>query len=148
MDFSLLLQDIPTLLVVILGVPAVLAAYIVGGEYLVRRLPDKNRPQVRPWIWVGPALILVAAYLLIPAIRCAADRQHDLAGHNALPSRPRVLASGPVAWRIVQPPQQPRPHRRGHVGHHRLCHGHPFRRVERNPGRAARGRTRGRGRRD
>ncbi|TMC91192.1 MAG: sugar ABC transporter permease [Chloroflexi bacterium] len=71
MDFSLLLQDIPTLLVVILGVPAVLAAYIVGGEYLVRRLPDKNRPQVRPWIWVGPALILVAAYLLIPAILTA-----------------------------------------------------------------------------
>lgn len=68
MDFSVLLQDIPTLLVVILGVPAVLAAYIVGGEYLVRRLPDKNRPQVRPWIWVGPALILVAAYLLLPTI--------------------------------------------------------------------------------
>src|SRR5437773_5061499 len=71
MDFSLLLQDIPTLLVVILGVPVVLAAYIVGGEYLVRRLPVKNRPQVRPWIWVGPALILVAAYLLIPAILTA-----------------------------------------------------------------------------
>jgi len=67
-DFSVLLQDIPTLLVVILGVPAILAAYIVGGEYLVRRLPDKNRPQVRPWIWVGPALILVAGYLLLPAL--------------------------------------------------------------------------------
>ena len=68
MDFSVLLSDIPTLLLVILGVPAVLAAYIVGGEYLVRRLPDKNRPQVRPWIWVGPALILVAAFLGAPAI--------------------------------------------------------------------------------
>ena len=68
MDFSVLLQDIPTLLVVILGVPAILAAYIVGGELLVRRLPDKNRPQVRPWIWVGPALILVTGYLLLPAL--------------------------------------------------------------------------------
>ena len=68
MDFSVLLQDIPTLLVVILGVPAILAAYIVGGEFLVRRLPDKNRPQVRPWIWVGPALILVAGFLLLPAL--------------------------------------------------------------------------------
>jgi alpha-glucoside transport system permease protein len=67
-DFSVLLQDIPTLLVVILGVPAVLVGYIVGAELLVRRLPDKNRPQVRPWIWVGPALVLVAAILLIPAI--------------------------------------------------------------------------------
>ena len=68
MDFSILLGDIPTLLVVVLGVPAVLVAYIVGGELLVRRLPDKNRPQVRPWIWVGPALVLVTGILLLPAI--------------------------------------------------------------------------------
>jgi len=67
-DFSILLGDIPTLLVVVLGVPAVLVAYIVGGELLVRRLPDKNRPQVRPWIWVGPALVLVTGILLLPAI--------------------------------------------------------------------------------
>jgi alpha-glucoside transport system permease protein len=67
-DFSVLLSDIPTLLVVILGVPAVLAAYIVGGEYLVRLLPDKNRPQVRPWLWVGPALFLVIAFLFLPSL--------------------------------------------------------------------------------
>jgi alpha-glucoside transport system permease protein len=67
-DFSVLLSDIPTLLVVILGVPAVLVGYIVGAELLVRRLPDKNRPQVRPWIWVGPALAMVALFLFIPAI--------------------------------------------------------------------------------
>src|SRR5438445_8428172 len=68
MDWNLLLTDLPTLVAVIVGVPAVLAAYIVGGEYLVRRLPDKNRPRVRPWIWVGPAVFLVAAILFIPAI--------------------------------------------------------------------------------
>ena len=68
MDFSVLLQDIPTLLAVVLGVPAVLVGYIVGAELLVRRLPDKNRPQVRPWIWVGPALLFVAGFLLFPAI--------------------------------------------------------------------------------
>ena len=68
MDFSVLLSDIPTLVSVIVGVPLVLVGYIVGAEFLVRRLPDKNRPQVRPWIWVGPALVLVAGFLLIPAI--------------------------------------------------------------------------------
>lgn len=68
MDFSVLLSDIPTLLVVVFGVPAVLVGYIVGAEFLVRRLPDKNRPQVRPWIWVGPALLFVAAFLFLPAI--------------------------------------------------------------------------------
>jgi len=67
-DFSVLLTDIPTLLVVVLGVPAVLVGYIVGAEFLVRRLPDKNRPQVRPWIWVGPAVLFVAGFLLLPAI--------------------------------------------------------------------------------
>ncbi|OLC45916.1 MAG: hypothetical protein AUH80_07760 [Chloroflexi bacterium 13_1_40CM_4_65_16] len=68
MDFSILLTDIPTLLVVILGVPAALMGYIMLSEFVVRRLPDKNRPQVRPWLWVGPALFLVAAFLLFPMI--------------------------------------------------------------------------------
>jgi alpha-glucoside transport system permease protein len=68
MDFSVLLTDIPTLVVVLVGVPGVLAAYTVGGEFLVRRLPDKARPSVRPWIWVGPALVLVTLFLVLPAI--------------------------------------------------------------------------------
>jgi alpha-glucoside transport system permease protein len=67
-DFSVLLTDIPTLLVVVLGVPAVLVGYIVGAEFLVRRLPDEKRPQVRPWIWVGPAIAFVVAFLLLPAV--------------------------------------------------------------------------------
>ncbi len=81
MDFSVLLTDIPTLLVVVLGVPAVLAAYIVGGEFLVRRLPDKNRPQVRPWIWVGPALILVTGFLLLPAAATVIQSFEDNKGN-------------------------------------------------------------------
>src|SRR5450756_1840469 len=68
MDFSVLLTDLPTLVGVIIGVPVVLAAYIVGGEYLVRRLPDKSRPAVRPWIWAAPALLLVTGFLVAPAI--------------------------------------------------------------------------------
>jgi alpha-glucoside transport system permease protein len=82
-DFSVLLTDLPTLLVVIVGVPAVLAAYIVGGEYLVRRLPDKTRPAVRPWIWVGPALIFVAGFLVAPAIGTAVTSLQDAHGNFA-----------------------------------------------------------------
>jgi alpha-glucoside transport system permease protein len=70
-DFSQLLADVPTLAAVIVGVPAVLAAYIVGGEYLVRLLPDKARPSVRPWIWVGPALAFVALFLVYPVFGTA-----------------------------------------------------------------------------
>jgi len=70
-DFSQLLADVPTLVGVIIGVPVVLAAYIVGGEYLVRLLPDKSRPSVRPWIWVGPALVFVAVFLVYPVVGTA-----------------------------------------------------------------------------
>jgi alpha-glucoside transport system permease protein len=69
MDVSQLLTvQLPTLLVVIIGVPAALAGYIVGFEFLVRRLPDGARPAVRPWIWVAPALFFVALFLVYPAI--------------------------------------------------------------------------------
>jgi len=69
MDFSQFLTvQLPTLVVVIVGVPAVLAGYIVGMEFLVRRLPEGTRPSVRPWIWVGPALVFVTIFLVYPAI--------------------------------------------------------------------------------
>jgi alpha-glucoside transport system permease protein len=68
MDVGLLLQDVPTLVAVIVAVPLVLAAYIVAGEYLVRLLPDRNRGSVRPWIWVGPALLFVTGILVLPTV--------------------------------------------------------------------------------
>jgi alpha-glucoside transport system permease protein len=76
-DFSQLLADVPTLVGVIIGVPVVLAAYIVGGEYLVRLLPDKARPSVRPWIWVGPALAFVAFFLVYPVLGTAWKSLND-----------------------------------------------------------------------
>lgn len=70
MDVSQLLTvQLPTLVAVIVGVPAVLAGYIVGAEFIVRRLPDRAQPAVRPWIWVGPALVLVAVMLVYPLVR-------------------------------------------------------------------------------
>ena len=68
MSWDLLIQDVPTLAFVIVAVPAVLATYIVGSEYLVRLLPDKLRPRVRPWFWVGPGLLFVLGFLVLPAI--------------------------------------------------------------------------------
>ena len=82
MDFSQLLTDIPTLAAVIVGVPVVLGAYIVGGEYLVRLLPDKTRPKVRPWIWVGPALIIVGVFLVYPVVGTAWRSLFDTSGDN------------------------------------------------------------------
>jgi alpha-glucoside transport system permease protein len=82
LDFSVLLNDVPTLVAVIVGVPAVLAAYIVGGEYLVRLLPDKSRPRVRPWVWVGPALIIVGVFLVYPVFGTFWRSFFDTSGNN------------------------------------------------------------------
>src|SRR5262245_31877083 len=68
---AFLTSQLPILLVVIVGVPAVIAGYIVAGEALVRRLPDSVRPSVRPWLWVGPALFFVTAFLILPAFGTA-----------------------------------------------------------------------------
>ena len=105
MDWNLLLTDLPTLIAVIVGVPAVLAAYIVGGEFLVRRLPDKNRPQVRPWIWVGPALLLVTGFLVVPAIGTLLssfqDRQGNFVGLSNFASQLGGFPTG-GAWIAIR----------------------------------------------
>src|SRR5256885_11337439 len=81
MDFGLLIQDAGILAVVIIAVPAVLAAYIIGTEFLVTRLPDRNRGQVRPWIWVGPALVFVTAFLVLPALGTFVQSVENHAGN-------------------------------------------------------------------
>jgi alpha-glucoside transport system permease protein len=81
-DFSQLVADVPTLVAVIVGVPAVLAAYIIGGEYVVRLLPDKQRPTVRPWFWVGPALAFVGLFLVYPVIGTAWRSLFDISGNS------------------------------------------------------------------
>jgi alpha-glucoside transport system permease protein len=68
---TFLTTQLPIMVVVIVAVPAVLVAYIVGTEYLVRLLPDRFRPRVRPWVWVWPALFFVTAFLVLPAIGTA-----------------------------------------------------------------------------
>ena len=82
MDFSQLVADVPTLVAVIVGVPAVLAAYIIGGEYVVRLLPDRQRPMVRPWFWVGPALAFVGLFLVYPVIGTAWRSLYDISGNG------------------------------------------------------------------
>lgn len=105
MSLDLLLQDIPTLAFVIVLVPAVLAIYIVGTEYLVRLLPDKQRPRVRPWFWVGPALLLVLGFLVLPAFGTAITSLQDHDGNFiGLTNYQRQLADFPTggAWIAIR----------------------------------------------
>jgi alpha-glucoside transport system permease protein len=56
------------LVIVLIGVPAVLVGYIALVEWIVQRLPDKLQPRVRPWLWIGPALVLLTFYLVYPTL--------------------------------------------------------------------------------
>jgi alpha-glucoside transport system permease protein len=64
MDLSRIIQ----LVVVLLGVPAVLVGYVALVEWLMQRLPPKRQPQVRPWLWIGPGLLLLTMYLVYPTL--------------------------------------------------------------------------------
>lgn len=106
MDITTLLTvQLPTLLIVVVGVPLALAGYIVGFEFLVRRLPDAARPQVRPWIWVAPALFFVAVFLVYPAIDTVRislyNRQGDFVG---LGNYGQILGDFPTggAWIAIR----------------------------------------------
>lgn len=55
------------LLVGIVGIPVVLGGYLVLIEGVLPALPEKQQARLRPWLWMGPALLLQAAILIYPA---------------------------------------------------------------------------------
>jgi alpha-glucoside transport system permease protein len=54
---------------VVVGVPAVLIAYIRVTERLVTRARDLTQRRIRPWLWIGPALGFLGFFLVYPTIR-------------------------------------------------------------------------------
>ena len=58
-----------TAIEVVVGVPAVLVAYIWGAERLVTLLPERWQPRTRPWLWLAPAFGFLGLFLLYPTIR-------------------------------------------------------------------------------
>lgn len=56
------------LVVALAGVPLALVAYITLAERALAALPARRRPQVRPWIWIGPTLLFVLGYLVLPSL--------------------------------------------------------------------------------
>jgi len=57
--------------IVVVGVPAAMVGYIALMELLVGLFPYHTRRRVRPWLWVGPALLLLAFYLVYPTLNTA-----------------------------------------------------------------------------
>jgi alpha-glucoside transport system permease protein len=71
-----------TAVIVVVGVPAVLVGYILGIEQLLRLLPGRVQPRLRPWLWLLPALTLLFVFLIYPTIGTFVRSFQDRAGNN------------------------------------------------------------------
>ena len=56
-------------LAIIIGSGGVIAAFYGLNILVEKTLPQKTRAQVLPWIYVGPSLLLLSAYLVLPTLR-------------------------------------------------------------------------------
>jgi alpha-glucoside transport system permease protein len=54
--------------VVVVAVPAVLIGYILLVEFVLRRVPRRVAPGLRPWLWLAPALTFLGVFLVYPTI--------------------------------------------------------------------------------
>ena len=71
-----------TAIIVVVGVPAVLAGYIIGTEQILRLVRERLRPRLRPWLWLAPALVLLFVFLVYPTIGTIIRSLQDRSGAN------------------------------------------------------------------
>ncbi len=64
---ELLSQVLATLAAILLGVAGI-AGLFLGLDALVGLLPQRLQPKVRPWAYIGPALLVLSFYLVYPAL--------------------------------------------------------------------------------
>lgn len=67
-------------IVVVIGVPATLIGFILGIEWLLRFLPSRVQPRLRPWLWLLPALGFLGVFLVYPTIQTIIRSFHNRAG--------------------------------------------------------------------
>jgi alpha-glucoside transport system permease protein len=53
---------------VVVAVPVVLVGYILLIEAILRRVPRRVAPGLRPWLWLAPALTFLGVFLVYPTI--------------------------------------------------------------------------------
>src|ERR687888_632438 len=52
----------------VVGVPVVLVGYITLVEAAARALPGRGQARARPWLWLGPALVLLIGFWVYPTL--------------------------------------------------------------------------------
>ena len=60
-------QVFNTLLAIVVGVGGIVGLFL-GLEFLIGFLPDKVQTRVRPWVYVGPLLLILTFYLVYPTL--------------------------------------------------------------------------------
>ena len=65
---DLLSNRIVSAILVVCAVPLVLVGYILLIEWLMRRVPRRMAPGIRPWLWLAPALAFLGVFLVYPTI--------------------------------------------------------------------------------
>jgi alpha-glucoside transport system permease protein len=68
--------------VVLVGVPAVVIAYILLIEQLLKLAPHRLQPTLRPWLWILPALLFLLVFLVYPTIYTTVLSLQDQLGRN------------------------------------------------------------------
>ena len=53
---------------VVVAVPVVLIGYILLVEWVLRHVPRRVAPGLRPWLWLAPALTFLGVFLVYPTI--------------------------------------------------------------------------------
>jgi alpha-glucoside transport system permease protein len=85
----------------VIGVPALLFGYVAAVEAALGLVPGRRRDALRPWLWLGPSLALLSAFLLYPAINTvylsffgpASDRFVGLANYRYAFTDPTMLTA-------------------------------------------------------
>lgn len=71
-----------TAVMVVIGVPGVLVAYIWLTEQFLRLFSERLKPRVRPWLWLGPAFAFLGFFLVYPTIGTIIRSLQDKFGKN------------------------------------------------------------------
>src|SRR5690554_807852 len=61
-------ERLTTAFFVVVGVPASLVGYIFLVELLLRFVPQRRVPRIRPLLWIAPAVAFLAVFLIYPTL--------------------------------------------------------------------------------
>ena len=59
---------VTALLAIVVGVGGIIILFWALNALVERLLPDRMRETARPWVFIGPAVLIVGLYLLFPAV--------------------------------------------------------------------------------